>query len=269
MKKLHWVLLLFVIGACNNSNTSEEQASDPNRHPDPATLQYSVLNVYPHDTSSFTEGLLFHEGKMYESTGSGDDNRYVSWMGPVDLKSGKGERKIILDKQYFGEGISIFNGKIYQLTYQNHIGFVYDAKTYKKISEFSFPGEGWSLTHDSTNLIMSDGTSKLQYLDPNTLKVIKIVGVEDNNGPVGNINELEYINGYVFANQWLTNYILKINPNSGKVEGKIDISNLDAEVKRKYTGAETANGIAFDEASGKMYVTGKCWPNLYEIKINQ
>jgi glutamine cyclotransferase len=206
--------------------------------------------------------------KCMKSTGSGDDNRFVSWMGPVDLQTGKGERKIILGKQYFGEGISIFNGKIYQLTYQNHIGFVYDAKTYKKISEFSFPGEGWSLTHDSTNLIMSDGTSKLQYLDPNTLKVIKIVGVEDNNGPVGNINELEYINGYIYANRWYTNEIVKIDTANGHVVGKIDLSNLDTEVKRKYTGAETANGIAYDEASGKMYVTGKCWPNLYEIKIN-
>ena len=268
MKKLHWVLLLFLAAACNNNNTTEEDSANTNRLPEPATLPYSVLNVYPHDTSSFTEGLLFHDGKMYESTGSGDDNRYVSWMGPVDLKTGKGERKIILDKQYFGEGFSIFNGKIYQLTYQNHKGFVYDAKTYKKISEFTYPGEGWSLTHDSANLIMSDGTSKLQYLDPISLRVMKIVGVEDNNGPVGNINELEFINGYIYANQWLTNYILKINPASGKVEGKIDISNLDTEVKRIYKGAETANGIAYDVANGKMYITGKCWPNLYEIKIN-
>src|SRR6478735_4434467 len=107
MKKLHWVLLLFLAAACNNNNTTEEDSANTNRLPEPATLPYSVLNVYPHDTSSFTEGLLFHEGKMYESTGSGDDNRYVSWMGPVDLKTGKGDRKVILDKQYFGEGISI------------------------------------------------------------------------------------------------------------------------------------------------------------------
>ena len=227
------------------------------------------MNVYPHDTSAFTEGLLVHEGQLYESTGGRpQDNNFKSWFGPVELKTGKASKKIMLDTAYFGEGISILNGKIYQLTWQDRIGFVYDAKTFKKLKEFHYNGDGWSLTNDGTHLIMSDGTNKLQYLDPDSLKVVKIVGVEDNNGPVGNINELEYIEGFIYANQYLTNYILKIDPGSGKVVGKSDFSTLDNEVKIKYPGALEMNGIAYDAATKKIYVTGKAWPHLYEVRFN-
>jgi glutamine cyclotransferase len=205
---------------------------------------------------------------LYESTGSPESpTNNGSWLGIVDLKTGKADKKVTLTKNYFGEGISIMNGKIYQLTYQNNVGFVYDSATYKKIKEFNYPGEGWSLTNDGQNLIMSDGTNKLQYLDPETLKVIKSISVEDNNGPVANINELELIKGFIYANVWLSNYILKIDPSTGQVLAKLDFSNLASEVKRKYTGSNEFNGIAYDAQTDKIYVTGKLWPNLYEVKF--
>lgn len=267
-------VLLFwgcILAACNNNNTSENSNEEENTTvtSDPALISYNVVNVFPHDTQSFTEGLLIHEGKMYESTGSPDaPANNGSWLGIIDMKTGKIDKKVSLASNYFGEGITLFKDHIYQLTWQNQKGFVYDARTFKQIKEFSYTGEGWSLTHDSAYLIMSDGTNKLRYLDPATLKVVKIMGVEDNNGPVSNVNELEYIAGYIYANQWLTNYILKIDPTSGKVVGKLDLKDLAAQAKSKFTGSSELNGIAYDPANGKIYVTGKCWPVLYEIRLN-
>lgn len=271
MKILFYTFVLGLAIGCNNNNTNKEEVQNENSEGStaPSLINYTVINVYPHDTKSFTEGLLINNGKMYESTGSPETpENSGSWLGIVDIKTGKIDKKVKLDTTYFGEGISIFKDHIYQLTWQNQKGFVYDASSFKKLQEFSYTGEGWSLTHDSTYLIMSDGTNKLRYLDPSTLKVIKITGVEDNNGPVSNVNELEYINGYIYANQWLTNYILKIDPLTGKVVGKIDLDNLVTEAKNKFAGASEMNGIAFDKSSGKIYVTGKCWPVLYEIKLN-
>ncbi|HZG25608.1 MAG TPA: glutaminyl-peptide cyclotransferase [Chitinophagaceae bacterium] len=261
--------LLFA--ACSN-NGNEETANGTIEEvagAEPAAIRYSIVNVYPHDTAAFTEGLLVHNGQLYESTGGqAQFSHFKSWFGPVDLKTGKAIRKIMLDTSYFGEGINIFKDKIYQLTWQNHRGFVYDAKTFKKIKEFTYNGEGWALTNDGTHLIMSDGSSNLQYLDPETLRVIKILGVQDNNGPVSNINELEYINGFIYANQYLTNYILKIDPASGRVVGKVDFSALNNELKAKYPNVLEMNGIAYDSATQRIYVTGKAWPNLYEVKFN-
>lgn len=271
MKLFFSIALIALIAGCND--TGNKQADDQTEGSAaeinaPAVMTYAVLNVFPHDTTSFTEGLLVHNGTMYESTGSGDNGNCDSWAGPVDLKTGRPDRKILLDKAYFGEGISILNGKLYQLTWQNRTGFIYDAVTYKKLKEFSYPGEGWALTHDSVHLIMSDGTSKLQYLDPATLQVVRTVNVEDNYGPVSNINELEYIDGYVYANQWQTNYILKIDPSGGKVVAKADLTNLATQAKSKFPDADEMNGIAYDKATGKIYVTGKRWPELYEIRFN-
>lgn len=270
-KQLFYCLLIIVMAGCRNNNKQADNGKETGymeTNPRPAVINYSVVNVYPHNTRSFTEGLLIHEGVLYESTGSPDSpENNGSWLGVVDMATGKIDKKVELDKMYFGEGITILNGRIYQLTYQHHKGFVYDAVTYKKLQEFSYTGEGWSLTNDGTHLIMSDGTSKLRYLDPVSLKLVKILGVEDNNGPVPNINELEYIDGYLYANQWLTNYILKIDLSSGKVVGKIDFSRLAGQVKAKYPGASEMNGIAYDKDSGKIYITGKCWPDLYEVQF--
>ncbi len=258
------------MGSCsNNGNDGDENGNTENSsNPAPAIVNYSIVNIFPHDTAAFTEGLLVHEGQLYESTGGqAESNNYKSWFGPVDIKTGKFQQKVMLDPRYFGEGINIIGGKLYQLTWQDSIGFVYDAKTFKKIKDFRINGEGWSLTNDGTNLIMSDGTSNLQYLDPETLRVQKILGVQDNNGPVGNINELEYIKGFIYANQYGTSYILKIDPGSGKVVGKLDFTSLNNELKVKHPYALEMNGIAYDSAANKIYVTGKAWPNLYEVRF--
>lgn len=276
MKKIPIAAVAVLLAACSNNtdvahdNTSAASVTDNT----PAAINYSVVNMYPHDVTSFTEGLLINNGQLYESTGGQrEENDFKSWFGLVDLHSGKPLKKILLDTSYFGEGINIINGKIYQLTWKDQKGFIYDAKTLKKLRTFTFSEvgwdnkEGWALTNDGVSLIMSDGTNKLRYIDPETLKILKIISVEDNNGPVENVNELEYINGFIYANQWGTNYILKIDPASGKVVGRLDFSSLYNEVKIKYPQSLEMNGIAYDSVTKKIYVTGKAWPGLYEVRF--
>ncbi|GAC1451680.1 MAG: glutaminyl-peptide cyclotransferase [Chitinophagaceae bacterium] len=277
MKKLLIpVIALFALAACNSNTPDNNAESTPEAAP--AIIGYTVVNTYPHDTGFYTEGLEFHDGQLYESSGAGSPDAegakpYPSAFGIVNLKTGRVDKKVTLDNAvYFGEGSTILNGKIYQLTWQNHKGYIYDARTFKKLQEFTYPGEGWALTHDSTHLIMSDGSSNLQIIDPatinGTLKALSIVGVTDHNGPVSNINELEFINGFIYANQYTTNYILKIDPSSGQVVGKLDLSNLAAEAKKKYSNSEVLNGIAYHPETNSLYVTGKLWPTIYEIKFN-
>ncbi|PWT78560.1 MAG: glutamine cyclotransferase [Bacteroidetes bacterium] len=257
--------------ACNNSSSSGSAELTPEVNA-PATINYSVVNVFPHDTTSYTEGFLVHDGQLYESTGYSPEDApsSKSLFGIVDLKTGKIQPKVEIDKKkYFGEGITYLDGKWYQLTYTTKVGFIYDGKTFKKIGEFTFPSEqGWGLTTDGTHLVMSDGTSNINFIDPTTFRVAKILGVTDNNGPVSNINDLEIINGYIYANQWQTNYILKIDTASGKVVGRLDLSTLATEAQNKYPQSNTLNGIAFDPATNRIFVTGKLWPNIYEIKFN-
>jgi glutamine cyclotransferase len=266
------IVLLTTLAACNESGTTtgDDNTSGNNAAPAPPAIQYAVVNKFPHDTSYFTEGLEFYKGQLLESSGgNADESPYPSEFGIADLKTGKVTTKVQLDKtKYFGEGITVFNDKIYQLTWTSQMGFVYDANTFKKIKEFKIPAkEGWGLTHDSANLIMSDGSSNLYYLAPDSLKLLKILGVSDNNGPVPNINELEYINGYIYANQWETPYILKIDPATGKIIGRLNLETLQKEASSLRPGADVLNGIAFDSANNKILVTGKRWPYIYEIKI--
>ncbi|MBS1934749.1 MAG: glutaminyl-peptide cyclotransferase [Bacteroidetes bacterium] len=272
IKKILSLLVIVSAVACTNTDTNNHSTdTNPQANSgEPTVINYSVVNALPHDTTSFTEGFLFHDGQLYEATGHVDEVPSTrSLFGVVDLKTGKIAPKVELDKnKYFGEGIVFLNGKVYQLTYQTKIGFVYDAKTFKKLGDFTFPSaEGWGMTTDGTYLIMSDGTSNINYLDPNNFKLVKILGVTDNNGPVSNVNELEYINGYIYANVYTTNYILKIDPSSGKVVGKLDFSTLDNEAKIKYPAAKEFNGIAYDSVLKKIYVTGKLWPNIYEVQF--
>ncbi|MBS1664939.1 MAG: glutaminyl-peptide cyclotransferase [Bacteroidetes bacterium] len=263
---------LSLLCACNNSSHEDATATAPST-PDntPPAINYTVVRTLPHDTSAYTEGLLFHDGLLYESTGTEPempaDRR--SMFGTVDLANGRISPKVELDRnKYFGEGIVFLKDKVYQLTYTTKVGFIYDAKTFKKLGEFTFPSkEGWGMTTDGTYLIMSDGTSNITYLDPATFRQVKILGVTDNNGPVSNINELEMIKGYIYANQWQTNYIMKIDPASGKVVGKMNMDNLVGDARNRYPGAEVLNGIAYDSTTDKIYVTGKLWSNIYEIKF--
>ena len=172
-----------------------------------------------------------------------------------------------MDKhKYFGEGIAFFKDKIYQLTYKNQVGFIYDAKTYKQLGQFSFQNkEGWGMTTDGTHIIMSDGTNVLTYLDPANLKVIKTINVSNGGYAEDFLNELEYIHGYIYANIWTKNYIVKIDPGDGKVVGLLDLSSLTAEAKNNHSNSEVMNGIAYDSISDKIYVTGKLWPTIYQI----
>jgi glutaminyl-peptide cyclotransferase len=254
--------------SCNNNtvtSTAVVNAKDDN----PPIIAYSVVNAFPHDTTAFTEGLLIHDGVLFESTGHTDSYRSSnSLFGRVDLHTGRIDTKVEIDKnKYFGEGIVFLKGKVYQLTDTTNIGFIYDAKTYKKLGEFHYDGDGWGLTTGGSYIIMSNGSSNIYYRDPLTFKIIKTLVVTDNNGPVSNLNELELINGFLYANQWLTDNILKIDTSNGRVVGKLDLSPLKAESKSTYLFAQETNGIAYDSVSKKIYVTGKLWPTIYEIKL--
>jgi glutamine cyclotransferase len=265
------ILILFV--ACNNNSTESGNADIPVTVTgnEPPAITYTILNALPHDQNSYTEGFLMHEGKLFESSGAPQDNEKTrSIVGIVDPATGHIAVKAELDrKTYFGEGITILHDKLYQLTWENKKGFIYDLKTFKKTGEFSFPSkQGWGMTTDGTSLIMSDGSSNLTWLDPVTFKTIRIVGVTDNNGPVGNVNELEWVNGKILANVYQTPYIIRIDPATGKVLGKADFSNLLKEIKSKNPDVDYMNGIAWDSAKNKILITGKLWPNIYEVRLN-
>ncbi len=232
-------------------------------------INYSLVNVYPHDTTYFTEGLEFYKGQLFESSGGDNEaSPFPSAVGILDLKTGKVATKIQLDRDlHFGEGITFFNDKLYLLTWKSGVGFIYDPVTFKKIREFRLPSkEGWGMTHDISNLIMSDGTSNLYFLSPDSLRLMKIVGVSDNNGPIPNINELEFIDGYIYANQWLTAYIYKIDPSSGKVLGRMDLSGLAKEAKANNEDPNW-NGIAYDSTTKSIFVSGKKWRSIYAIRL--
>jgi glutamine cyclotransferase len=268
-------LFVFTLAvSCKDSSGSSENSgsvAEPAISNEPPAITYTILNALPHDQNSYTEGLLMHDGKLFESSGAPQDNdKTRSVVGIVDPSTGKLAVKVELDrKTYFGEGIAILNDKLYQLTWTNKKGFIYDLKTFKKTGEFGFPSnEGWGMTTDGTSLIMSDGSSNLTFLDPVTFKTNRIVGVTNNNGPVGNINELEYVNGNILANIYQTPYIIRIDPNTGKVLGKADFSSLVKEIKLKYPDTDYMNGIAYDSVKNKIYITGKLWPNIYEVRLN-
>lgn len=233
-------------------------------------LSYTLKGTFPHDSLSFTEGLFFANGQLYESTGSPEDMPFLkSVFGPADLKTGKIDKKVELDRtKFFGEGSVMLNGKLYQLTYKNQVGFIYDAKTFKQIGRFSYSNkEGWGLTTDGSQLIMSDGTNMLTFLDPVTLKSTKTLNVRNAGYAEDFLNELEYINGAIYANVWTKNYLVKIDPSNGNVLATIDLSDLYTDAKSKNQYADVMNGIAYDSISKKIYVTGKLWKNIYEVEF--
>ena len=234
------------------------------RTPTSSTVNYtySIVNVYPHDTNAFTEGLVYSGGYLYESTGAyGSD----STLRRVDLTTGKVLQEYTLPSQYFGEGITIVNNTIIQLTWQNNIGFIYDKNTFTLLGNFSYSTEGWGLTFDGKNLIMSDGTNHLYFLSPTTHQQVGEVTVHDGNQTIDNINELEYINGAVYANIWLTTNIVIINPSTGQVTAWINLASLPGSTSTDPNFV--LNGIAYDQQNNKLFVTGKDWPNLYQIKL--
>ena len=258
-------MLLVTVAACNTAVTESAPAAVNTVIPTPAVLNYAVVKIYPHDTSSYTQGLIWHNNKLYEGTGWYGESKLIV----TDLADGKADKKIILPAATFGEGIAILNNKIYQLTWQEHKVYVYNAATLQKEKEFEWPYEGWGITSDGKQLIISTGGSNLYFVNPETFKVERTLGISDNNGYIANLNELEYVDGSIYSNVYTTDFILKINPATGLVEGKIDLSNLLQKTNQPILqNTDVLNGIAYDTIKKSFYITGKRWPAVYEIKLN-
>jgi len=223
---------------------------------------YKVVNTYPHDRSAFTEGLVFEDGVLYEGTGL----RGYSNLRRVKLETGEILQICELPPQFFGEGVTLYGNKIIQLTWQSHIGFVYDKYSFKLLQEFNYPDEGWGITHNGKHLIMSDGTETLHFLDPETFEEISQIEVSANNIPVTRINELEYIQGEIYANIWQTERIARIDPLTGQVIGWIDLKGI-LSLKNDSETVDVLNGIAYDLKNSRLFMTGKFWPKLFEIEL--
>jgi len=234
----------------------------------PDIYTYKIINTYPHDKGAYTQGLEFYNGFLYEGTG----RKGSSSIRKVELTTGKVLQQQDLAETYFGEGITIFKNKIYQLTWQSGIGFVYDVETFEKEKEFKYTKsrEGWGLTHNGEKLIKTDGTERIWFLNPETLKEESYIEAYTNTQKVEKLNELEYINGKIYANIWQKNSILIVNPTSGKVEGVANLNSLKTEILKEQTlddSDEVLNGIAFDKENNRIFVTGKHWSKLYEIEL--
>ncbi len=224
---------------------------------------YKVVHVYPHDKTAFTEGLFYLGGFLFESTG--EPGR--SGIRRERLETGEVLQSHSLPEPYFGEGIVAWKDRLFELTWQSHIGFVYDLSSFTPFASFTYPGEGWALTADDHRLIMSDGTPVLRFIDPATVKEIGRVTVTDQGRPVQNLNELEYVKGEVYANIWRTNRIARIDPTTGKVKGWIDLTGLMPGLPPPDQTDAVLNGIAYDAQHDRLFVTGKLWPSLFEIKL--
>jgi glutamine cyclotransferase len=227
--------------------------------PNPPLFGYEIVKTHPHRSSAFTQGLVIDEGFLYEGTGTYGQ----STLSQIDMATGSVLKRSHLPKHMWGEGITIFRDRLYQLTWRSQVGFVYDKKTFKVLQTFAYAGEGWGLTHDGRALIMSNGSATLTFLDPNSLDRLHTIQVTDANQPVQQLNELEYIDGKIYANVWLTDDIVTIDPGTGQVTARIDLSDLKAREIR----ADVLNGIAYDKRHRRLFVTGKYWSTLYEIKL--
>ncbi|MCG6878110.1 MAG: glutaminyl-peptide cyclotransferase [Deltaproteobacteria bacterium] len=265
-------LLIFGLSGCQSDNikqykeapkvwkqVSREEILSQNTIP---VFTYNIIKTYPHNVTSYTEGLLMRDGYLFEGTGRYNQSKLLK----IDLKSGKTIQQHTLGPRYFGEGVTIFQGHIFQLTYKSNIGFIYDKDSFNLKKMFRYPTQGWGLTTDGSELIMSDGSAALIFLDPKTLQQKRYIKVSDGKSEVGFLNELEYINGEVFANVWKTNLIVRISSKTGKVTGWIDLTGINpdpAKLKFPYV----LNGIAYDNKSGHLLIAGKCWPDLFEIEL--
>lgn len=254
-----------LLTACANSDTPDKNGNTGAPAPPPVpSLSYAVLADKPHDTSSFTEGLEFYKGKLLEGTGNYGSSKLLE----IDPSNFSVTRSIPLEPGYFGEGITVFRDTLYQLTWKERKAFVYSARDFRKIKELPYNYDGWGLTHTDKEIIASDGTSNLYFLEPGTLRVLRIQGVTEAGQPVNNINELEYINGYVWANRWEHSYLMKIDPKNGEVVARVDMTDLVNRVKSADRHADVLNGIAYDSVNRKMYITGKYWDRYYEVRFD-
>ena len=262
MKRQHLAIILIGIAVLAVSVFSIFLLNNNSDPSDPETIHYTynIINVYPHNESAFTQGLVFENGVLYEGTGLYGQ----SSLRRVELETGNVTQLISLPNQLFGEGITIFGGKIVQLTWISGKGFVYDKNSFELLQTFEYSTDGWGITHNGTSLIMSDGTATLYFLDPETFQTIDQIEVYDEE-PVTQLNELEYINGRVYANIWHEDKIAIINPQTGQVTGWIDLEGIRDLVNQ--VTSDVLNGIAYDQNANRLFVTGKLWSKLFEIEL--
>jgi glutamine cyclotransferase len=260
--RLVLIVAISVAGLQCNANSSAPVNTAATNNTPVAKHGYQVVNAYPHDTGAFTQGLIFVDGKLYE--GTGQEGR--SSLREVELQSGRVLKKVDVPVPFFAEGITLLNDKIYQLTWQHQIGFIYNAQTLEKTGQFNYTGEGWGITNDGHSLIISDGSNRLRFLDPDSFRVTKTIAVTDGRTPVNELNELEYVNGEIYANIWHDQRIVTIDPQNGRVTGWIDLSGL-LQPGAVQDEEAVLNGIAYDQANKRLFVTGKLWPQLFEIKL--
>ncbi len=266
------VCLLGLLAACGQSAPATPTAVPP-LPPEPTqetavaastplTYTYRIVNTYHHDPAAFTQGLVYLDGVLYEGTGLYGQ----SSIRQTELETGAVLQKRDLAPEYFGEGIVIWQDRLIQITWQSSVGFIYDLASFELVGDFQYPGEGWGLTHDGAQLIMSDGTNEIRFLDPESLAENGRIQVHDANGPITRLNELEYVNGEIWANIWQTNRIARIAPGTGQVVGWIDLTGL-LDPATLTQPVDVLNGIAYDAAQDRLFVTGKLWPTLFEIEL--
>lgn len=264
-----FIPLAFILPACSGQKPVEdspwrvETGIKPGNTITSSTVPvygYNIIQAYPHDSNAFTQGLVYDNGFLYEGTGLYGQ----SSLRKVELLTGKALQIHELPARYFGEGITVYKDRIIQLTWQSNIGFVYDKNTFKLLRTFSYPFEGWGITDDGKQLIISDGTSILRFFDPETFTETGNIEVRDDKGPVARLNELEYVKGEIYANVWQTDYIVSISPDTGKVTGRIDLAGILASVPLSRP-VDVLNGIAYDAKDERLFVTGKLWPTIFQI----
>jgi len=260
------LVFLFCLGCTrrSESNSSQHQAvvAESVAASSAPVYNFEVVNTFPHDRYAFTQGLVIQDGVLVESTGLNGR----SSLRRVDLASGNVLKKVDLSEQYFAEGLTIFKGRIFQLTWKAGKGFIYDPATFERTGEFSYSGEGWGLTHDDRSLILSDGTNEIRFINPENFSVERTVKVTAGGKKIDELNELEFVKGEIFANIWQDDRIVRIDPNSGEVLGWIDLTGLLSPADRT-PQTNVLNGIAYDAAADRLFVTGKLWPKLFEIKL--
>lgn len=271
---LHLLAIVLILSSCQSlpkTSLIHEQTRIPTRivllttpssTPQPVIFGFEVANKYPHDPSAFTEGLVYENGYLYESTGL---NGYSS-LRKTDLNTGVIEAQVHLSDDYFGEGLALVDSMLYQLSWQTNIGWVYDKDTFQQINTFSYSTEGWGLTYDGQFLIMSDGSSNLYFINPEDFQTVKTIHVQDTTTPINKLNELEYINGLIYANIWQSNNIAQIDPLTGNVVAWINLQGLLPDTERT-SQTDVLNGIAYDPTRNRLFVTGKNWPWVYEITL--
>ena len=269
MSRLRLALVLALAMSCFQCQPSSTNSSSANKTtpiPDgPAPKYgYQIVNIWPHDSNAFTQGLILVDGKLLESTGQEGS----SSLRRIELETGKIVKKVDVPVPYFAEGIAVLNGKVYQLTWQHQLGFIYDLQSLERVGDFKYHGEGWGLTTDGTSLIMSDGSNRLRFMDPFNFRVTKTINVVDGTTPVGALNELEFVQGEIYANIWHDDRIAVVDPQNGRVKAWIDLTGLIPEGELQDEEA-VLNGIAYDQSSNRLFVTGKMWPRLFEIKVRR